>query len=121
MNEIRFLLDENVDSKFRTAMIQQQPEMIVWKIGDPGVSAKGTKDPEVLDWCEENNFILITNNRKSMHQHLADHLARGKHVPGILELNPNMSFRESLNELFLIWGASNPNEYQNTILYLPLL
>jgi hypothetical protein len=37
MSEIRYLLDENVDPAFRAALLQQDPTMIVWKIGDPGV------------------------------------------------------------------------------------
>jgi len=102
MSEIRYLLDENVGPAYRTALLQQAPPMIVWRIGDPGVPPTGTKDPEVLDWCEDNGFILVTNNRKSMPQHLASHLAKGRHIPGILELNPNMSIGETIEELFLI-------------------
>ena len=120
MSEIRYLLDENVDPAFRTALLQQDPTMIVWKIGDPGVPSAGTKDPEVLDWCEDNTFLLVTNNRKSMPEHLTDHLAKGRHIPGILELNPNLSFGETVEYLVLIWGASAPHEYQDLILYLPV-
>ena len=83
MIEIRYLLDENVDAVFRTALLQQESTMVVWKIGDPGVPQKGTKDPDILDWCEENTFVLVTNNRKSMPEHLTDHIAKRQHIPGI--------------------------------------
>jgi hypothetical protein len=96
MREIRYLLDENVVPAFRMALLQQDPMMIVWKIGDPGAPPVGTKDPDILDWCEEKRFILVTNNRKSMPEHLTDHLARGRHIPGILELNPNMGIGETV-------------------------
>jgi hypothetical protein len=120
MNKIRYLLDENVSPVFRTSLLQHEPSMIVWKIGDPGVPSMGTKDPEILDWCEENNFILVTNNRKSMPEHLSDHIKKGKKIPGILELNPNMSVGETVEELVLVWGASESHEYQNLIIYLPI-
>ncbi|KOR32431.1 hypothetical protein TI05_07290 [Achromatium sp. WMS3] len=120
MNYIRYLLDENVESVFRIALLQQEPSMIVWKVGDPGAPPNGTKDPEILEWCEKNTFILVTNNRKSMPKHLMDHIAQGKDMPGILELNPNMSIRETVEELILIWGASELLEYKNIILYLPI-
>ena len=120
MSEIRYLLDENVNPAFRTALLQYDSTMIVWKIGDPGVPPTGTKDPEILDWCEDNQFILVTNNRKSMPEHLTDHLTKGRHIPGIFELNPNMSLGETIEELALIWGASGPHDYQDLILYLPL-
>ncbi len=120
MNEIRYLFDENVDSAFRRALLQKNSAIIAWKIGDPGVPSVGAKDPDILDWCEDNGFSLVTNNRKSMPEHLADHLAKGRHIPGILELNPNMSIGETVEELILIWEASAPHEYQDLILYLPV-
>jgi hypothetical protein len=120
MNPIRYLLDENVDSALRSALLKREPEIIVWKVGDPGGPSKGTKDPEVLDWCEMNSFLLITNNRASMPNHLADHIRKGGHIPEIFQLNPNMNFGETVEELLLIWGASEPDEYRDLIIYLPL-
>lgn len=120
MNTICYLLDENVDPLFRTELLNREPTLVIWKIGDPGVLPKGTLDPDILCWCEANGFILVTNNRKSMPRHLTDHLAQGRHVPGIIELNPNMGIGETIEELLLIWGASDVSEYQDVIIYLPL-
>jgi len=120
MNEIRYLLDENVDPIYRTELLKRETKLSVWKIGDPATPPRGTSDPNILSWCEENNFILVTNNRKTMPQHLTDHLARGRHVPGIFELNPNMSIGETIDELLLIGGASEADEYQDLIVYLPI-
>jgi hypothetical protein len=55
-----------------------------------------------------------------MPQHLADHLAAGRHVPGILILGAGMSFGAILDELELIAVASLPNEYRDLIVHLPL-
>lgn len=48
MSEIRYVLDENVDPVFRTALLNREARMIIWKIGDPGVPPKGTLDPDIL-------------------------------------------------------------------------
>lgn len=120
MKEIRYLLDENVDPIFHTELLKQESKLSVWKIGDPDAPPKGTSDPDILCWCGKNSFILVTNNRKSMPQHFRDHLAKGWHVPAIFELNPNMSIGETIDELLLIWGASDASEYQDLIVYLPI-
>lgn len=52
--------------------------------------------------------------------HLTEHIKAGRHIPGIFELNPDMSIGETVDELVLIWGASEIHEYQDLILYLPL-
>jgi len=120
MSFIQYLLDENVDLLLRVELLNCEPTMVVWRIGDPGAPAKGSLDPEILCWCEQNGFILVTNNRKSMPRHITDHIKNGRHVPGIFELNPNMSIRETVEELRLIWGASEMKEYQDVIIYLPI-
>jgi hypothetical protein len=120
MSEIRYLLDEHVDPLFRTELLKREPTLIVWRIGDPSAPPRSTLDPEILYWCEEYGFILVTNNRHTMPKHLRDHLAEGRHVPGIFVLNPNMSVGETLEELLLIWGASDEDEYRDQIAFLPV-
>lgn len=120
MKEIRYLLDENVNPRLRVQLMKREPGLSIWRIGDPGTPPAGTLDPEILCWCEENSFILVTNNRKSMPVHLKEHLGQGRHVPGILELNRDMGMGETIDELLLIWGASNADEYRDLIVYLPL-
>jgi len=77
-----FLLDENVDPSLRAGLNLRWPEAEIWMVGDPGAPPRGTRDPELLAWCELAGFVLITNNRASMPGHLAEHLASGRHVPG---------------------------------------
>jgi hypothetical protein len=70
--------------------------------------------------CDEHNFILVTNNRKSMPVHLVDHLAQGGHIPGIFVLNQDLSIGQNIEELIVIVDASFDNEYQDRIIHLPL-
>lgn len=120
MNQIRYLLDENVNSLFRTELLKREPALVIWRVGSPGAPPIEASDPDILRWCEENDFILVTNNRKSMPRHLRDHLTEGQHVPGIIELNRKMSIGETIEELLLIWGVSKEDEYRDRIVHLPL-
>ena len=120
MSNICYLLDEHVDPLFRSELLKHEPALVVWRIGDPGAPIRGTLDPEILRWCETHNFILVTNNRRSMPGHLHDHMAAGGHIPGIFELNSNMSIGETIEELLLIWSASHEDEYRDRIAFLPI-
>lgn len=120
MSKIRYLLDENVNPVLRAALLKRDAGLVVWQIGMPGVPGYGTLDPEILIWCEENGFVLVTNNRKSMPVHLEDYVVEGRHASGILTLNENMSVNEIVEELILIASASDLEEYQDLILYLPI-
>lgn len=52
--------------------------------------------------------------------HLQAHLDRGQHVPGIVQLPRRMRISAILDDLWLIWGASLPDEFRDQIVYLPL-
>lgn len=120
MNEIQYLLDENLGFRLRRAIRQAAPQLTVWCVGDAGAPKLGAKDAEILIWCETPNFVLVTDNRRSMPVHLQDHLDAGGHIPGIFVLRPELSMGEIIDELLLIGEASLPNEYQDQIRYLPL-
>ena len=116
----RFLIDENISPEYRTQLLRHEPSLTVLVIGGEGAPARSTLDPDILEWCEKNQFNLITNNRKSMPQHLSDHLSAGHHVPGIFTINLEVPMGKIIEELLLIAGASDENEYIDQIKYLPL-
>jgi len=120
VSSVRYLLDEHIDPRLRAQLIRQAPDIVVWMIGDPGAPRYGTPDPDILLWCEANGFTLVTSNRRSMPGHLQAHLALGRHIPGILVLSPDLTIGAILEQLLLIWGASETEEYQDLLLYLPL-
>lgn len=120
MSVIQYLLDENVAPALRTALHQERPDMVLWYVGEAGVLPKGTLDPEILVWCERNETILVTNNRASMPVHLQEHLAEGRHIPGIFILSAKMSFEQTVEELTLIWELADPEMYIDQIRFMPI-
>lgn len=117
---VQYLLDENLSRQWREQLLRRLPGLTVWMVGDPLAPKIGTLDPEILIWCELYQFILVTNNRRSMPGHLAEHLAAGRSIPGILTLRKNALMGQVIQDLILIAEAAADNEFQNVISYLPL-
>ena len=115
-----FLLDENLPKWWSAAILALQPDLTVWHVGDPGAPPLQSPDPRILERCEGHRFYLVTDNRKSMPKHLADHAAQGRHVPGIFVVPPNLNVAEVANELALIAEASFEDEHCDQIQFLPL-
>jgi len=115
----RFLIDENMSPQYHTQLLYHEPSLTVLAVGDENAPARGTQDPDILVWCEQNQFSLITNNRESMPQHLSDHLSAGHHVPGIFTINRKVSMGLIIDQLLLIAGASDEEEYIDRITYIP--
>ncbi|MEH2250453.1 DUF5615 family PIN-like protein [Nostoc sp.] len=112
---LQYLIDENVNPIYPNQIRLREPDIAIKVVGESGTLPKSTLDLEILCWCENNNFILVTNNRTSM----PVHLAVNRHIPGIFILNPNLSIGENIEELIIAALASEEDEYQDRIVYLP--
>lgn len=56
MNEIRYLLDENVNPILRSALLRENQNLTVWQVGMLGAPVFGTLDPEILICARKTNF-----------------------------------------------------------------
>ena len=55
-----------------------------------------------------------------MPTHFADFLVSGQHSPGILLLHQALPVAEAIGALLLVWEASAPEDWRDTLTYLPL-
>lgn len=115
----RFLLDENVEWTILRRLRRQYPAINVVAVGESTAPPLQSKDPVLLDWIEAQGYILVTWDRRSMPQHIADHYDKGGQLPGVFLLRPSTPFPQIVDALHLIWEASEADEYQNVILYIP--
>jgi len=115
----RFLLDEHVPALIRQQIRRRNPLVEVKSIGEPGVPLKGTPDAEILDWLEEHDFVLVTENRRSMPKHIEEHYAEGKILTGILWLKPDAPISEIIEALLLRWETTTQEEYRHFMAYIP--
>ncbi len=121
MSKPRFLLDENMPHALREALRRVEPAVDVRVMGEVGCPPLETEDLELLAWIERESRILISRNRRTMPQHFATHLQAGGHVPGILMVSEDSSMVELVDDLLLIWSASEADEWRDRLVYLPLV
>lgn len=89
--KIRYLFDENLSPRFVTVLKRYYPLIDARRVGDEQAPPLRATDPEILQYLEQTQRTLVTDNRKSMPRHLADHLAEGGHHYGIFIVSKNSS------------------------------
>jgi hypothetical protein len=117
--KVRFLLDENLPPRLKVALLRLNPTIDVLRVGDPGAPALGTLDPDVLRYLELSQRILVTDNRKSMPEHLKAHWSAGGHIWGLFWLRPGITIGRWAEELFLIWEATEAEEWIDKLDWIP--
>ena len=118
MNMIKYLLDEHVDPRLQRGLRLHWPDITVMCVGTPGVPPKGTSDPDILIWCEDHGFVLVTNNRSSMPGHLRDHIANGRRGSGIIILQRHSKLGDVISQLATLWIETRPEDHYNMMRFL---
>jgi hypothetical protein len=117
---VRFLLDENLSPDLKPAMHRLDAGIDVVRIGDEGMPAFGTLDPDILLFSEQSQRMLVTDNRRSMPLHLQTHHRAGHHHWGVLWIRPDTPLGRLAAELHVVWGASEAEEWLDRVRWFPL-
>ena len=103
------------------ALAQDEPSIFTLKIGEIGAPPLGTKDPELLVYAEENEFVLVSFDKKSMPQHIAKHRALGRHTCGVVLISSDQaSIRSIADDLLFCWVVTEASEWVDRTEYVPL-
>jgi hypothetical protein len=119
---LQFLLDENLRGPLWRA-IQRHNAMgsyalDVIRVGDAPDLPLSTLDPAILLWAEKELRILVSFDKKTMIDHLANHLQSGHHCPGIFAIRRRTTVPEVLSFVVLAAYASEPHEWQDRIEFI---
>ena len=116
----KFLIDENLTRDIVVGVRKRDPSVDILRVGDAGAPPKGTLDSTILDFCEAEQRILITNDRSSMPAHIAAHQAAGKHIWGVLSTRtPRPPLGPIVEMLTIIVGVSEAEEYVDVTGWIP--
>ena len=77
-------------------------------------------DPEVLARAAEQDRILVTHDFQTMPRHFSDFLQAHGSSPGVLLVPQHLPIADAIEELVLIWSATDRREWENRILRIPL-
>lgn len=120
MSRCRFLIDECVPSSLVRGLRRRLPEVSVAQVGELQAPPKGISDQGLLKSCEANQRLLVTADRASMVRWVKEHQQAGGRTWGVLLIGPNASVGQILDELTLIYEASEDSEWTDVLLFLPL-
>jgi hypothetical protein len=117
----RFLLDEDTPHAIRSQLLRRAPRIEIRAVGGDLAPRIGSSDSEILRWIEQEGFLLISRNRRTMPRHLREHLDAGGHVPGVFLIRPNQPVGQVIEDMLLIWEAGDPEGVADRIEYPPPL
>jgi hypothetical protein len=113
----RFQADADFNQKIVLGLRRREPAIDFEDAHAAGVI--GLPDPDVLHRAAELGRILVSHDRKTMPAHFARFLDR-RTSPGLILVPQGLDIGVAIENLLLIWAATEPAEWVDNIAFLPL-
>jgi hypothetical protein len=114
---IRFQADADLNRLIVLAVIRREPNLEFRTAEVAGLA--GLKDPEVLALAAGEGRVLVSHDQKTMPKHFAEFIVHTP-SPGLLLIPQHLPIAAAVEDILLIWFASEVEEWVNRIRYLPL-
>lgn len=115
---VRFLADENFYHKPLAGLKRREPNIDIVAVQEVGLRA--VDDPLVLQWAADEQRIVVTHDVSTFANFANERVATGRPMPGVIEIPESVPRSVIIDELILIAGASEPDDWENRVVYLPL-
>jgi predicted nuclease of predicted toxin-antitoxin system len=94
-----------------------EPGIDIRTAADAGL--EGLRDSEVLQIAADSGRILVSQDRRTMPSHFNRYVARAQ-PPGVILLREAIPISTAIEELALIWSASDAGEWIDRLVWIPL-
>ena len=115
--DVRFQADADLNHVIVKATLRREPRIDFRTAHAAGLS--GLHDRDVLALAAQAGSLLITHDRKTMPRHFAEFIQQ-KTSSGLIVIPQKLPIRIAVDDLLLIWEASEAEEWMNRIQSLPL-
>jgi hypothetical protein len=114
---IRFLADADFNHVIVKGCRRREPAMDFLSANE--AKLQGVPDPEVLLFAAAQNRILVTHDHHTMPRHFGEFLMSGRSSPGVFLVSQYAPIADVIDDLVLIWAASDADEWKDRILNIP--
>jgi len=115
--KVRFQADADLHQMIVTALVRREPGVDFQTATAAGLG--GLLEPQVLERAATEGRVLVSHDQSTMPQHFAA-FTQNQPSAGLLIVPQHLSYAVVVEELLLIWAASETEEWINRIAYLPL-
>lgn len=115
---IRFLADENFHAGILRGLLRRLPQIDIFRVQDVGLTA--ASDVRVLEWCAEQDRILITHDVSTTTPLAWERIDSYISMPGIIVVPTIVPFMAAIEDLVIIAECGLQEDFQANVVYLPL-
>jgi hypothetical protein len=118
MSRPRFLSDHDLNEHIIDGTLRREPAIEFVRARDVGLD--GRPDAEVLEYAAAQGLLVVSHDVNTMPAQAWARLAAGQPLSGLLMVQQSDPISPVIDSLILIWSASEAEEWQGQVRFLPL-
>lgn len=115
---VRLVADEHIARRLVVGLRRVVEAADIVRVQDVGL--RTADDSAILQWAADEGRILVSHDLRTIPGFAADRLAAGLSMPGVILLRASLPIATAIDELALVIGASDAEEWDGLIAHLPL-
>jgi hypothetical protein len=116
--KVRFLADADLNKTIVSGVLRREPSIDLLMAYAAGL--RRMNDLQVLALAAGQGRVLVSHDVGTMPAHFREFARAGKHSAGVFLVPQSLHVGTAIDELVLIWLASEASEWENRLQWLPL-
>lgn len=118
MTQFRLATDEDFDNRILRGLLRRLPDLDIIRVQDVGL--RGAHDPIILAWAAREQRVLLTHDLRTMPHFAQKRIMAGDPMAGLIWVAQSLPIGEAIEDILTIIEATELEEWENWIEYLPL-
>jgi hypothetical protein len=116
--KLRFLADADLNKAIVTGVMRREPSLDFLTAHAAGL--RGLNDFAVLELAAQQQRVLVSHDVGTMPNHFHSFSETGKRSSGVFLIPQSLEIGAAIEELLLIWLATEASEWNGRLAWLPL-
>lgn len=116
--KVQFLADADLNKIIVIGILRREPLLDFLSAHEARLRA--LKDSDVLAMAARQKRVLVTHDVGTMPTHVREFRKAGNRCSGVFLLPQRLDAATAIDELLLVWAASDAAEWEDRIVWLPL-
>ncbi len=116
--KVRFLADADLNRAIVTGLLRREPSIDL--LGAHAAGLRGLHDREVLALAANQERILVSHDVNTLPMHFRAFLDSKRQSPGVFLVPQSLAVASAIEDLLLVWLASDAADWENRLEWLPL-
>jgi hypothetical protein len=118
MSRPRFLADNDFSDHIVDGLYRIEPSIDILTVREVGMQA--IPDPEILEYAAREARIILTHDLNTMVGFAYERIKMRKPMAGLIAIPQRIGPRIPIDQLLMVWLASEAEEMQNDVMYIPM-